>query len=277
MERFGILTRASAWLIRGMRFNGNFSVAVVASPLVVGSVAFLCAPRSYRGLAFADASLIVFLSIVLLFARGVSLRKQYQAAADEGDADGMARYRALIDGPTPPTMPAEIEWRKVGVLEELMVRCDWERARDHGEDIDRKLIPSITRQIVIANIARATALAGDPLRGHMLLSEAVNAAEEMGEQFDAARWSYLDASRGIIMSLLERHEVAVEILEPIHGWSSPRLVAMNAFYLGRSLRAVGREEDAKAVFGMGSLLAGRFAQLCDDEHDAMEAPTAESA
>jgi hypothetical protein len=275
VQRFGILTIASAGLMRRMRTKAWFTISVMLSPFAAGTLAGLLFHRAHPALAFAAGFSTVFLALAVLALRFLALGREYGEAFDEGRADDMARYRALIDGNEPATTPFAVAGRQVGLLEELLVREDWARAVEVGTAIDRKLIPPLARPGVLANIARATALGGDPLRAHKLASEARNEAEELGDEYDAGRWSFLDATRGIILSLLDRHEGAVELLEPIHAAFAPRLVAMNAYYLGISLREVGRREEARAVAGMGSLLVGPYADRCLELHEELrEAPSA---
>lgn len=207
-------------------------------------------------------------NFALATARRKRLLAQYKAAFERGDVDALARARRLLRAGLPDsavTTHSEL----VGDGELLILRERWAEARDVLAKIDRAVLPEVSRPGVLNNLAYATALAGEPVRGAELARQAIDEAKAQGASYPREKHPFLRGTLGVALSLAGEHEEAIALLEPLLGEGPKRAIAARAFHLGGSLRALGRFEEAERAFGRGAAQDGPFAQRCRDALGAM--------
>ena len=193
------------------------------------------------------AIVVVAACAVVLVVRDHRLTKAYREAFERGDADALARIRAILDRHLPAPM------RNVGLGEELLVRERYAEARDALARVARSELPLGSRPGILSNLAYATALAGDHARGVDLARQALEEASAQAGRYPDDKRASIQGTLGIALSLAARHEDAAATLAPLlDAPGTPRAKATHAHFLGASLRALGRVDEAMNAYAFSA-------------------------
>jgi tetratricopeptide (TPR) repeat protein len=193
-------------------------------------------------------------------AAAADLNARYREAFERGDvatAEQLsARMRDMSD-----VSPASREMEKVGRGERLILMERWAEARDVLASIDRAVLPLMNRPGILNNLAYATALAGDPERAIEWILQAQEEAEAIGADYPREKLQFMRGTQAIALSLADKHEEAIAILEPLIAIEKPvRARSTRAYFLGRSYRAIGRTADAARAFELAAGGEGPFVE-----------------
>lgn len=135
---------------------------------------------------------------------------------------------------------------------ELILEARWSEARDRLRGIDPEVFPHESgRVMLLNNLAYVTALAGESTEAIPMARDAMQRAEVLASVHQMPL-EYVDFTRGtlgIALSLAGEHEEAIEVLGPlVEVPAAPSILAVRAYHLGESLRAVGDHARAAVVF-----------------------------
>lgn len=255
------LDRAAVWLVRdAWRRRPRLSLAVYLGCIGVGAAVAAHGPI-WIGLVASAAVWIVFsASVRPLYRRYAALEARRSAAAQDGDVATMTALRALLDGPGAAKSPREALARRIRASDELLVREDWAGARAVLEAIDVAALPAASRPMFENNWAYATAQSGEPDAAIPIAEGALRRAEKLG-RLAPQQLDYLRGTLAIARSLAGQHEEAIDALEPLsRADAAPRATAARAFFLARSLGALGRTDDACAAYARAAAASGPWAE-----------------
>lgn len=243
--RLDALDRIGSWGFRAFRARPWTCVAVVYGVLIAAVVAAKAIPKPW-GPGGALAVLVPSIAVTLLAMNRMRRRVgELSAAFDEADAARVTALRKLFYNPVPKTL-SELHTELTGDGEMLLRLGKWAEARDTLARVDRERLLALVRPGILSELGLATAHAGEPERGLALVDEAV--AEASAQRlYPATKWWYLNARRGVALSLAGRHGAAIEALHAVvtddaHGDAFERSAV--TFFLARSFHGVGREDDA---------------------------------
>lgn len=232
---------------RGNRWNTYLSLASV----VVGAAITLAIGP------FGLVSGVVFYFVVraLLFRalarRGDRLLASYTEAFHARDLDVVRRFHRLFAAQHGRGREARalVDY---DVASELILEERWAEARDRLRGIDPEVfLQESGRVMLLNNLAFVTALAGDGAEGVSLARDADMRASVLASVHELAP-EYLDFVRGTLGTALTRageHEEAIDVLRPlVDAPAQPSVLAIRAFHLGESLRALGDHAGAAAAY-----------------------------
>lgn len=222
--------------------------------------------------ATAIAGWIVLVSWLLVrraaFREVAALPARYLDAFANSDADALADLHRVSGLFYDDPRVADANWRcRVG--EEMLVRKRWPEARAALADVDHDVLPLESRALALNNLAYATARCGDAETAVTLAERALALAERLDTEAMRSRISSLRGTLGIALTLANRHEDALPILEEVAEEDAmDRLRNERLYWLGRVYRAVGRQDDATAAWTRAAGIAGPCA---DDARSALAA------
>jgi len=202
---------------------------------------------------------MLFASSAISHASRMRLLAQYREAFDRGDAEEALRLRAIVRRGLPDSELTR-QSENVGLGELCLLNERWAEGRDFLAKVDRSLLPMKSRPGVLSNLAYGTAQAGEPERGITLVRQALAEAASLGAHYPQEKLPYLRGTHGVALGLAGHHEDAVSWLEPLIPIEHPpRARSTRAYYLGQSLRALGRFAEAASAYEIASKGAGPFA------------------
>lgn len=187
---------------------------------------------------------------------------RYKAAYERGDLAEAEHFSALMRALSGVNdSPESLEMEKVGKGERLILSERWAEARDVLASIDRSLLPEMNRPGILNNLAYATAQAGDPERAIELVGKGLKEAEALGDTYPPEKLPFFRGTHGIALTLAGRHEDAIALLAPLLEIEKPpRARSARTYYLGQSLRALGRTAEATRALEVAAAGEGPFVE-----------------
>lgn len=210
--------------------------------------------------AACAAVLVLALVRRLAYYETSKLPARYHDAFARSDADELAalsRVFRLFH----PDRDERVAYERMRFGEEMIVRKRWAQAHGALAAVDLDYFPAHSRAVILNNLAYVMARNGRPNEALDVVARAFAEADKAPDARMVKALPSLRGTHGIALTLAGRHDEALELLELAVEEGTARTRNERLYWLGRTYRLLGRDEDARAAFARAVELGGP----CTDE------------